>query len=360
MLQECRLLKEDESTAFDMAYDDTRESLIGNSVDASNHPKDKSNAVQRRRHHRNSPSADNFPEQNGTEPHLHESTKEPTFRKILIVLAAYLGLGSFCFFLLGNQITGKKTNGLLDALYFCVVTMTTVGYGDLVPSSTLAKLLASTYVFAGMALGGLILSKAADYILEKQEVILVRAMHLNEKVGPAEILKEMEAHKIKYRFLTSLVLLVVLTVLGTVFLSVVENFKFVDAFYCVCATITTLGYGDESFSTTGGRIFAVFWILASTICVAQFFFYLAEMYTESRQRSFVKWVLTRNITRSDLEAADLDRDSVVSAAEFVVYKIQEMGKISREDVTAILERFRNLDVDHSGTLTTSDLVQARS
>ncbi|KAL3742318.1 hypothetical protein ACJRO7_017749 [Eucalyptus globulus] len=360
MLQECRLLKEDESTAFDMAYDDTRESLIGNSVDASNHPKDKSNAVQRRRHHRNSPSADNFPEQNGTEPHLHESTKEPTFRKILIVLAAYLGLGSFCFFLLGNQISGKKTNGLLDALYFCVVTMTTVGYGDLVPSSTLAKLLASTYVFAGMALGGLILSKAADYILEKQEVILVRAMHMNEKVGPAEILKEMEAHKIKYRFLTSLVLLVVLTVLGTVFLSVVENFKFVDAFYCVCATITTLGYGDESFSTTGGRIFAVFWILASTICVAQFFFYLAEMYTESRQRSFVKWVLTRNITRSDLEAADLDRDSVVSAAEFVVYKIQEMGKISREDVTAILERFRNLDVDHSGTLTTSDLVQARS
>ncbi|KAL3742311.1 hypothetical protein ACJRO7_017744 [Eucalyptus globulus] len=312
-----------------MAYDDTRESLIGNSDDAPNQPKDKSNAVQRRRHRRNSPSADNFPEQNGTETHLLQSTKGPTFRKILTVLATYLGVGSFCFFLLGNQISGKKTNGLLDALYFCVVTITTVGYGDLVPSSTSAKLLASTYFFAGMALG--------------HEVILVRAMHINEKVGPAEILKEMEAHNIRYRFLTSLVLLVILTVLGTVFLSVVENFKFVDAFYCVCATITTLGYGDESFLTTGGRIFAVF-----------FFFYLTEMFTESRQRSFVRWVLTRNITRLDLEAADLDHDNVVSAAEFVVYKIQEMGKISREDVTAILERFRNLDVDHSGTLTTSD------
>ncbi|XP_048140913.1 two-pore potassium channel 1-like isoform X1 [Rhodamnia argentea] len=355
-----QLLKEDESVAFDMAYDDTRESLIGNSVEASNQPKDKSNAVQRRRHRRNSASVDNIPEQNGTEPHLLESTKEPTFRKILIVLAAYLGVGSFGFFLLRNQLSGKKTNGLLDALYFCVVTMTTLGYGDLVPSSTLAKLLASAYVFAGMALGGLILSKAADYILEKQEVLLARAMHMNEKVGPAEIQKEVEAHKIRYKFLTSLALLLVLTVLGTVFLSVVEKFKFVDAFYCVCATMTTLGYGDESFSTTGGRIFAVFWILASTVCVAQFFFYFTEMYTENRQRSFIKWVLTRNVTCSDLEAADLDQDKVLSAAEFVVYKLQEMGKISKEDVTAILERFQNLDVDHSGTLTSSDLIQSRN
>ncbi|KAL3742312.1 hypothetical protein ACJRO7_017745 [Eucalyptus globulus] len=341
-----------------MANDDTRESSIGNSVDALNHPNDNGNAVQRRRHCRNLPSVDSFPELNGTEPHPPEATKGPTFMKILIILAAYLGVGSFCFFLLRNQISGKKTNGLLDALYFCVVTMTTVGYGDLVPSSTLAKLLASTYVFAGIALNGLILGKAADYILEKQQVLLARAMHINERVGQAEIVKEVESHKIRYNFLTSLALVVVLTILGTVFLSVIEKLKFVDAFYCVCVTISTLGYGDKSFLTTGGRIFAVFWILASTICVVRFFFYLAELYTESRQRSFIKWVLRRNITRSDLEAADLDRDKVVSTAEFVVYKIQEMGKISQEDVTAILESFRNLDVDHSGALTASDLVQA--
>ncbi|KAL3742313.1 hypothetical protein ACJRO7_017746 [Eucalyptus globulus] len=333
-----------------MAYDDTRESLFGNSVDASSHPEDKINAVQRRRHCRNSPSADNFPEQNGPGPRLLKPTKVPTLRKIL----------TFCFFLLRNQISGKKTNGLLDALYFCVVTMTTVGYGDLVPSSTLAKLLASTYVFAGISLGGLILGEAADYVLEKQQVLLVRATHINKMVGLAEILKEVKAHKIRYNFLISLVHVVVLTVLGTVYMSVTEKFKFVDAFYCVCATITTLGYGDQSFLTTSGRIFAVFWILASTICVGRFFFYLAELCTESRQRSFTKWVLTRNLTFFDLGAADLDDDKVVSAVEFVVYKLQEMGKISWEDVTTILERFQNLDVDHSGTLTTSDLSQSRN
>ncbi|KAJ8754832.1 hypothetical protein K2173_015344 [Erythroxylum novogranatense] len=34
-----------------------------------------------------------------------------------------------------------------------------------------------------------------------------------------------------------------------------------DSFYCVFSTITTLGYGDQSFSTTAGPSFAIFWIL---------------------------------------------------------------------------------------------------
>ena len=52
------------------------------------------------------------------------------------------------------------------------MTMTIVGY-DLVPNSTVAKLFACIYVFTGMVLGGLVLSKAAYYIVEKQEIILV-------------------------------------------------------------------------------------------------------------------------------------------------------------------------------------------
>jgi len=61
-----------------------------------------------------------------------------------------------------------------------------------------------------------------------------------------------------------------------------EGFSFIDAFYCVCVTVTTLGYGDESFTTKAGRVFAVFWILS--VCVVQFFLFLAESRTEERQR----------------------------------------------------------------------------
>lgn len=45
-----------------------------------------------------------------------------------------------------------------------------------------------------------------------------------------------------------------------------------------------------------------------------------------------------------------------SAAEFILYKLKEMGKICQDDVSLLMERFKAIDVDHSGTLTTDDLI----
>ncbi|XP_031092832.1 two-pore potassium channel 1-like [Ipomoea triloba] len=280
------------------------------------------------------------------------------FRHVFLFLAVYLGIGVVCFSLIRDQIEGKKTNGVLDAIYLCVVTMTTVGYGDLVPSSTLAKFLACVFAFAGMVLVGFVLSKAADSFLEKQEILFAKVIHLHKHYDSTELADVVESNKVKYKFLTALMLLVGLMIAGTLFLVFVEGLTVFDAFYCVCATITTLGYGDKSFSTKLGRIFASFWIVISTICLAQFFYYFAEVYTEQRQRSMIKWALTRKLTVSDLRAADLDNNDEVSAAEFIVYKLKEMGKITDEDVMTVMKGFKMLDVDLSGTLAESDLVQS--
>ncbi|XP_057723249.1 two-pore potassium channel 1 [Arachis stenosperma] len=284
----------------------------------------------------------------------------PSFRKVAIYLVVYIGVGAIVFYLVGNQIKGLKTDGVLDAVYFTIVTMTTVGYGDIVPNSNLTKLLACAFVFTGMALVGLILGKAADYLVEKQEFLLVKALHMHQNVGQREILKEVEVNKTRYKFLLAFFLLLIMIIAGTVFLIMVEKLEFVDAFYCVCSTLTTLGYGDKSFSTEAGRIFAVFWILAGTISLAQVFLYIAELNTESRQKKIVKWVLSKKMTNLDLEAADIDDDGTVGAAEFVVYKLKEMGKISQEDISLLMQEFEELDVDQSGTLSISDLALAQS
>ncbi|KAK8527101.1 hypothetical protein V6N12_054327 [Hibiscus sabdariffa] len=320
---------------------------------------------RRLRHVRSAPLADFVPISTNREEALPRFESifgrlNPSPKKVALVLTLYLGVGTLCFYTIRNQIRGDKTNGILDAVYFCVVTMTTVGYGDLVPNSDLAKLLACAFVFTGMALIGLLLSKAADYLAEKQEILLVKALNMYKKVGDFEVLKEIETKRVKYKFYTTLILLVVLILTGTVFLYKVEHLDLVDAFYCVCSTVTTLGYGDKSFSTEGGRIFAVFWILASTICLAQFFLYVAEVSTENRQKALAKWVLTRKTTQLDLEAADIDGDGVVGAAEFVIFKLKEMGKICQNDIALILEEFEDLDVDQSGTLSISDITEAQS
>lgn len=215
-------------------------------------------------------------------------------------------MGVIIFYLFMGQISGKTTNRVLDALYFVIVTMTSVGYGDLVPNSATTKLLACAFVFTGMAMIALLISKAADYLVEKQKVLFFKALHMNMKGGDAKMMRAMETNRIKYKFYCVALLVAMVMVFGTVFLWKVEKLSLVDSFYCVCATITTLGYGDKSFSSKLGRVFAVFWIIASTIILAQFFLYLAELYTERRQKILAKWVLKRRITTMDLEAADLD------------------------------------------------------
>lgn len=283
----------------------------------------------------------------------------PSFRRVIIYLVLYLVIGTICFSLVMNKIGGVKTNGVLDSIYFCIVTMTTVGYGDLVPNSAATKLLACAFVFTGMALIGLTISKGADYLVEKQEILLIKAMHLSRKLGPSEILKEMENNRVRYKCFMMLAILIVLITVGTIFLVTVEKLSTIDAFYCVCSTVTTLGYGDKSFSTKAGRIFAIFWILTGTICLAQFLCYVAELNTDGRQKALVKWVLTKRMTNVDLEAADIDNDGTVEVAEFIIYKLKEMGKINQDDINLLLEEFDNLDVDQSGTISTCDLTLAQ-
>jgi potassium channel subfamily K len=109
----------------------------------------------------------------------------PSFRMVGFLLFAYLLVGVVVFYLVMDQISGKRTNRVLDALYFCIVTMTSVGYGDLVPNSDATKLLASAFVFTGMGVIALFVSKAADYLVEKQEVLFYKALHMNMKSGEA-------------------------------------------------------------------------------------------------------------------------------------------------------------------------------
>ncbi|XP_004291562.1 PREDICTED: two-pore potassium channel 1-like [Fragaria vesca subsp. vesca] len=340
-----------------------REPLLPGVIDPSPRAKTKNGPKSRRfRRTRSAPLAEYAPlEAYGIDSvQRPESVIHPSFVKVAIFLTVYLGLGTICFYLVRNQIEGEKTNAILDAVYFCIVTMTTLGYGDLVPDSIPAKLLACAFVFTGMALVGLILSQAADYLVEKQERLLIKGFHVHQQFGETDVLKEVETNSLRYKCITVFILLLVLMTSGTIFLATVEKLDLVDAFYCVCSTITTLGYGDKSFSTEPGRVFAVFWILTSTICLAQFFLYIAELYTQHRQRALVDFVLTRRMTNVDLEAADLDDDGVVGAAEFVIYKLKEMGKINQEDIRLVMEEFEALDVDQSGSLSVSDLTLAQS
>lgn len=236
----------------------------------------------------------------------------------IIALGIYLLVGLLSFSLLDIELEGSATSSLVDALYFAIVTMTTVGYGDLVPRTAASKLFTCAFVFTGFGLVGVLVSGAANYLVEKQEMLLVQKIYLRHKrkehkKQKEELAVEDEKHVVAahWKMFIAGCAVVVHFIAGILALMCWEGLNFIDAFYVVCVTVTTLGYGDRSFLTQAGRIFAIIWILSSTVCVAQFFLYLAESRTEERQRDIASWALHRPTTPSDLEAADMDGDGVV-------------------------------------------------
>lgn len=42
-----------------------------------------------------------------------------------------------------------------------------------------------------------------------------------------------------------------------------------------------------------------------------------------------------------------------------MYKLKELGKISEEDIALVMEEFDDLDVDHSGKISASDIINAQ-
>ncbi len=62
---------------------------------------------------------------------------------------------------------------IVDAFYFSVITLTTVGYGDISPQTTAGKLFTAAYVIIGIAIiatfGNLLLKRAVIRRQDKQK-----------------------------------------------------------------------------------------------------------------------------------------------------------------------------------------------
>jgi len=77
----------------------------------------------------------------------------------------YLFIASGLIILLGtfhvrveSQVPNSKIKTLLDALWWCVATVTTVGYGDIVPVSNIGRIVALFYMFFGISMIAILLS----------------------------------------------------------------------------------------------------------------------------------------------------------------------------------------------------------
>ena len=86
--------------------------------------------------------------------------KEPEFRALLLTVFALILTGTWFY----ARVEGWD---LIDALYFTVITLTTIGYGDLSPSTPGSKIFTILFIFIGLGVFSAFILLLAERILKE-------------------------------------------------------------------------------------------------------------------------------------------------------------------------------------------------
>jgi len=76
---------------------------------------------------------------------IRDGLKDPDFRGLFYWVLGFLALGTWFY----ARVEGW---GVLDSLYFSVITLTTVGYSDFSPQTPAGKIFTIIYIMVGLGL----------------------------------------------------------------------------------------------------------------------------------------------------------------------------------------------------------------
>lgn len=271
------------------------------------------------------------------------------------VSTRYILFGMFCIFnhFAGGVISMMVLEGwnIYDASYFCVVTLTTVGYGDLSPSTSLSKLFVIYYVIVSIAIVSSYLAYFVGLLIDKQEELLLRRMIApessttsllsNDIVDGTDYLESNDYVGLMY----SITLLIFVIIFGTLIFATLEGFNWLDAMYATVISATTVGFGDLHPQHSNTKLFMTVWLIFSTIAVAKVVADFTEARVKAKQRALTRRILTATLDRDILQELDDNRDGRVEWGEFLSAMLVSCGKISKDELDTFRCRFNQLDTD---------------
>jgi len=86
---------------------------------------------------------------------------DPDLRGMFLVIGAIILLGGLFY----HKVEGWS---YFDSLYFCIVTLATIGYGDFTPHTPFGKLFTMIYVFIGVGVLAVFVSTVAEHTMQEQ------------------------------------------------------------------------------------------------------------------------------------------------------------------------------------------------
>jgi len=291
------------------------------------------------------------------------------------------------YFAIGVLFYWQATDwSLLQAAYFVIVTVTTVGYGDLAPTGEGVRLFTAAYILFGVGIVGTALGEVVSSLLDVDATPAGRIIkwlsgggggqQAPETPDPAaggDAPPELDQLVGNQQDATSTLLSTLGTVtaclvLGTAaFLGLEPGLSPIDALYYAVVTVTTVGYGDLTPQTDASQAFVSIYALFGTILLARSLGAIAALPLERRRRHQQRIVLEQYGGELDAEELGDLQDTLVSLklcdnergycsrSDFALAMLVRQDKVTRADLDLVLGTFAKLDIDGSGELDESDV-----
>jgi potassium channel subfamily K len=270
----------------------------------------------------------------------------------LTVIGAYLGLAVAIYSYLVADWP------IVDSVYFAIVTLTTVGYGDIGPKGPDAKIVTMCMQIVGVGVIGLALGIIADHLMSVQlernaEFEKQRAEAL---CGTGSVAHSAPEPSILSKIFQAIAPILVVAFFGAAFEYFIEGWHPTDCMYWAITTVTTIGYGDHAPKYDSDKYFAVFYIpvgvSVTTYCLNK----LGDIYLDYKNANTRDELLNRSLDTNYLLELDENGDGSVNKYEFFVFMLKAMDKVDDKTCKMIEQRFRALDRNQDGSVDTKDLM----
>lgn len=261
----------------------------------------------------------------------------------------------------------------LDCLYFETVTMTTVGYGDFAPTTDESKVFTIFYIIFGIAIVGRSVNNFAEYIVqyaekkakyrdEKRRRLIQRAKKKGDELPAHLLIEKKTVHATEWRhyqgkIVTAFGSIFLIILIGAIFFTSNEpDIGWIEAFYFVVVTTSTVGYGDTKLTYDSSRAFAVFYILCSVVLVTLAIGNLAGVRLQIAAERKKAVMLSRKLDFNFIRELDTGETGMDKTTFLVAMLVQQELVNKEKDVDPWLKKFEELDKAQVGILDFDDAI----